>query len=225
MKPFQSFSTSIAHALPPDQHRMVSSTATYISSTAGSKTGQNSSSNGAHPENSAARNTKNPSSPPNTEATPLSNSMLLNQDSINYDEPENFLEVEIVNAKTHYSQETNSRDGSITPQYTDYEIVCRTNIPCFKKKVSKVRRRYSDFDYFRKCLIKELAVSGNKASSKIAVPSLPGKIYLSNRFNGDTIEKRRLELQEWLGFVAGHPLLQTGSKVLGRFAQDDSFVG
>ena len=207
---------------------MVSSTATYILTAPGSCSANNNSSSGAHPEGGVAKSTKHTPTPPNTETakkTALSNSMILNQDSINYDEPENFLEVEIINAKTHYSQESNSRDGSITPQYTDYEIVCRTNIPCFKKKVSKVRRRYSDFDYFRKCLIKELAVSGNKASSKIAVPSLPGKIYLSNRFNGDTIEKRRLELQEWLGFVAGHPLLQTGSKVLVRFVQDDSFVG
>ncbi|KAG0075506.1 Sorting nexin-3 [Podila epicladia] len=78
-----------------------------------------------------------------------------------YGEPENFLEIEVRNPQTH---------GIARKMFTDYEIVCRTNIPAFKLKSSTVRRRYSDFE----C-------------------------------------------------VAGHPLLQTGSKVLAAFIQDPSF--
>jgi hypothetical protein len=49
--------------------------------------------------------------------------------------------------------------------YTDYEIVCRTNIPAFKLKHSTVRRRYSDF-YFRDIL---------GGSARVTIPPLPGR--------------------------------------------------
>lgn len=94
--------------------------------------------------------------------------------------------------------------------YTDYEIVCRTNIPAFKLKHSTVRRRYSDFEYFRDILERE--------SARVTIPPLPGKVF-TNRFSDDVIEHRREGLQRFLQIVVGHPLLQTGSKVLASFVQ------
>lgn len=94
--------------------------------------------------------------------------------------------------------------------YTDYEIVCRTNIPAFKLKASTVRRRYSDFEYFRDILERE--------SARVTIPPLPGKVF-TNRFSDDVIEHRREGLQRFLQIVVGHPLLQTGSKVMASFVQ------
>ncbi|KAJ1964583.1 Sorting nexin-3 [Dipsacomyces acuminosporus] len=122
-----------------------------------------------------------------------------------YGEPENFLEVEIRNPQTH---------GIGRKMFTDYEIVCRTNIPVFKFKTSVVRRRYSDFEWFRDMLERE--------SSRVNIPPLPGKVF-TNRFAGDVIESRREGLERFLQIVAGHPLLQTGSKVLVAFIQDPNF--
>src|SRR5436305_6206474 len=96
--------------------------------------------------------------------------------------------------------------------YTDYEIVCRTNIPAFKLRYSVVRRRYSDFEYFRDILERE--------SARVTIPPLPGKVF-TNRFSDDVIEHRREGLQRFLKIVVGHPLLQTGSKVLASFVQGE----
>jgi hypothetical protein len=96
--------------------------------------------------------------------------------------------------------------------YTDYEIICRTNIPAFKLRHSSVRRRYSDFEYFRDILERE--------SARVTIPPLPGKVF-TNRFSDDVIEHRREGLQRFLQIVVGHPLLQTGSKVLAGFVQGE----
>lgn len=98
--------------------------------------------------------------------------------------------------------------------YTDYEIVCRTNIPAFKLRQSSVRRRYSDFEYFRDILERE--------SARVTIPPLPGKVF-TNRFSDDVIENRRAGLEKFLKIVVGHPLLQTGSKVLAAFVQGELF--
>lgn len=100
--------------------------------------------------------------------------------------------------------------GTSRKMYTDYEIVCRTNIPAFKLKHSTVRRRYSDFEYFRDILERE--------SARVTIPPLPGKVF-TNRFSDDVIDHRREGLQRFLQIVVGHPLLQTGSKVLASFVQ------
>lgn len=119
-----------------------------------------------------------------------------------YGVPENFLEVEVRNPLTH---------GVGRKMYTDYEIVTRTNIPAFKLRYSSVRRRYSDFEYFRDILERE--------STRVNIPPLPGKVF-TNRFTDDVIESRREGLERFLQVVAGHPLLQTGSKVMAAFLQD-----
>ncbi|KAK6465822.1 putative golgi membrane protein-sorting protein [Scheffersomyces coipomensis] len=124
-----------------------------------------------------------------------------------YGEPENFLEVEVRNPQTH---------GYGGDLYTDYEIICRTNIPAFTKKNSSVRRRYSDFVTFRKILEQE--------TTRVVIPPLPGKILLnSNKFNDINIEQRRQGLEKFLTTVSGHPLLQTGSKTLIAFIQNEKW--
>ncbi|KAJ0123401.1 Sorting nexin-3 [Diaporthe amygdali] len=122
-----------------------------------------------------------------------------------YGPPENFLEIEVRNPRTH---------GIGRSMYTDYEIVCRTNIPAFKLRQSTVRRRYSDFEYFRDILERE--------SARVTIPPLPGKVF-TNRFSDDVIEGRRAGLEKFLKIVVGHPLLQTGSKVLAAFVQDPNW--
>jgi len=110
---------------------------------------------------------------------------------------------QVKNPRTH---------GMGRSMYTDYEIVCRTNIPAFKLRHSSVRRRYSDFEYFRDILERE--------SARVTIPPLPGKVF-TNRFSDDVIEHRREGLQRFLQIVVGHPLLQTGSKVLAGFVQGE----
>ncbi|ORX59790.1 sorting nexin-3 [Hesseltinella vesiculosa] len=122
-----------------------------------------------------------------------------------YGIPENFLEIEVKNPLTH---------GFGRKMYTDYEIVCKTNIPAFKLQHSSVRRRYSDFEWFRDVLERE--------TTRVTIPPLPGKVF-TNRFADEVIEHRREGLERFLQIVAGHPLLQTGSKVLAAFIQDPAF--
>ena len=56
------------------------------------------------------------------------------------------------------------------------------------------------------------------------IPPLPGKILLSlNKFNDVNIEKRRQGLERFISTVSGHPLLQTGSRSLIDFIQDDKW--
>ena len=153
-----------------------------------------------------------------------------------YGPPENFLEIEVrispllpAQGKPHRScahqedqtdilclQVKNPQTHGSSPRnmYTSYEIHTRTNIPAFKLRHSVVRRRYSDFEYFRDILERE--------SARVTIPPLPGKVF-TNRFSDDVIEHRREGLQRFLQIVVGHPLLQTGSKVLGAFIQGKKY--
>jgi sorting nexin-3/12 len=123
----------------------------------------------------------------------------------------NFPPTPTANNPTHQVRNPQTH-GTSRNMYTSYEIVCRTNIPAFKLKHSVVRRRYSDFEYFRDILERE--------STRVTIPPLPGKVF-TNRFSDDVIEHRREGLQRFLQIVAGHPLLQTGSKVLASFIQGE----
>ncbi|KAI3632603.1 hypothetical protein MIR68_009709 [Amoeboaphelidium protococcarum] len=124
-----------------------------------------------------------------------------------YGLPENFLEIEVLNPQTHGDEKNQNA-------FTDYEVVLNTNIPSFKLKSSKVRRRYSDFEWLRDILEKEVP--------RVNLPALPGKVF-RNRFDEDIIEKRRHGLERFIQIVAGHPLIQTGSKMLGPFLQDPNW--
>ncbi|KAJ8515032.1 hypothetical protein ONZ45_g7515 [Pleurotus djamor] len=139
-----------------------------------------------------------------------------------YSVPESFLEIEVRNPQTHggwfvFTSITAVlivRAGFGRKMYTDYEIICKTNIPAFKLRHSVVRRRYSDFEAFRDILERE--------STRVNIPPLPGKVF-TNRFSDEVIESRREGLERFLSIVAGHPLLQTGSKVLCAFLQDPAW--
>ncbi|KAF2861445.1 Phox-like protein [Piedraia hortae CBS 480.64] len=125
-----------------------------------------------------------------------------------YGVPENFLEIEVTDPIT--IQPT----PSASSRYTTFLIRLSTNIPAFKLRRSEVRRRYSDFEVFRDLLERE--------SVRVSIPPLPGKVYL-NRFDDAVIEERRQGLERFLKIVVGHPLLQTGSRVLGSFVQDPNW--
>ncbi|CCC71688.1 hypothetical protein NCAS_0I00200 [Naumovozyma castellii] len=160
-----------------------------------------------------------------TEQSTLSNTHKQQSFAEIYAEPENFLEITVHNPITHNSNglgDVRIPNGDQN-MFTDYEIVCHTNLPNFKSRNSKVRRRYSDFEFFKKCLLKEISMFTNHP--RIMIPHLPGKIFLNNRFNPEVIEERMQGLDKWLKTVAGHPLLQSGSKVLVRFIQDEKFAG
>lgn len=108
--------------------------------------------------------------------------------------------------------QTHQPTASPSSRYTTYLIRLSTNIPAFKLRRSEVRRRYSDFEVFRDLLERE--------SARVSIPTLPGKVYL-NRFDDSVIEERRRGLERFLKIVVGHPLLQTGSRVLGGFVQGE----
>lgn len=72
-------------------------------------------------------------------------------------------------------------------------------------RYSSVRRRYSDFEYFRDILERE--------STRVNIPLLPGKVF-TNRFTDEVIESRREGLERFLQVVAGHPLLQVSTIVV-----------
>lgn len=155
-----------------------------------------------------------PSQPKNASVYPTSYSPFARVESLAprietpediYGVPENFLEVEVRNPRTL---------GAGRKMFTEYEVVTRTNIPAFKLRYSSVWRRYSDFDYFREALERE--------STRVNIPPLPGKVF-TNRFSEEVIESRREGLERFLQIVAGHPLLQTGSKQMAAFLQDSQW--
>ncbi|XP_020352565.1 sorting nexin-3-like isoform X2 [Oncorhynchus tshawytscha] len=116
-----------------------------------------------------------------------------------YGPPSNFLEIDVSNPETV---------GVGRTRFTTYEIRLKTNLPIFKLKESRVRRRYSDFQWLRGELERD---------SKVVVPPLPGKA-LSRQlpFRGDDgifddsfIEERRAGLEQFLNkFPESFPLHQ-----------------
>ncbi|KAG1963949.1 sorting nexin-12 [Pimephales promelas] len=105
-----------------------------------------------------------------------------------YGPPSNFLEIDVSNPETV---------GVGRNRFTTYEIRLKTNLPIFKLKESRVRRRYSDFEWLRGELERE---------SKVVVPPLPGKaLFRQLPFRGDDgifddsfIEERRQGLEHFL---------------------------
>lgn len=105
--------------------------------------------------------------------------------------------------------------GPENKKCTYYHIRIWTNIPAFKLRKSEVKRRYSDFEVFRDILERE--------SARVTIPPLPGKM-IFGRFEDHNIELRRQGLERFMKIVVGHPLLQTGSRVLGAFVQGGCFL-
>ena len=125
-------------------------------------------------------------------------------------------------------------------RFTDYEVRMRTNLPAFKVKEFRCRRRYSDFVWLRAeikravqvkrtvpCILSSLKL--HFLFSQIYVPPLPEKAYLKQVpllnqddgiFEEDFIEDRRRGLEDFINVLAGHPLVQ-GEKCLHMFLQED----
>lgn len=214
MKQFQSFST-IAKETLLDSPTLNTN----------NKPNSNSSNNNNNNNNNETINTTSMKNAPTT-----TGKFDLNLDTVitNYNEKESFIEIDIINPKIHEptnsnnnNNNTNSNSNTIVNKFTDYEIVTRTNLPQFPKRISHVRRRYSDFELFRHFLKREIQF--NDRLNKVKIPHLPSKLIWQNRFDPAVIEQRRKDLEQWLRFVAGHPLIQTNCPTLIRFLQDQNF--
>ncbi|EGY20688.1 sorting nexin-3 [Verticillium dahliae VdLs.17] len=118
-----------------------------------------------------------------------------------YGPPENFLEIEVRNPRTH------GMAAPCTP--TTRSSAAQTSPPssCAPRASAAATPTLSTFATF-------------SSASPPASPSrrCPAKVF-TNRFSDDVIEGRRAGLEKFLKIVVGHPLLQTGSKVLAAFVQ------
>ncbi|XP_073341266.1 sorting nexin-10B isoform X2 [Pagrus major] len=88
--------------------------------------------------------------------------------------------------------------------YIDYEICLHTDSVCFTKKISCVRRRYSEFVWLRQKL---------QANSLLMVqlPVLPPKNPFFSLNNGQQITERMKGLQKFLENIVQNPLLLSDS--------------
>uniref|UniRef100_A0A8C8H767 PX domain-containing protein n=1 Tax=Oncorhynchus tshawytscha TaxID=74940 RepID=A0A8C8H767_ONCTS len=127
-----------------------------------------------------------------------------------YGPPSNFLEIDVSNPETI---------GVGRTRFTTYEIRLKTNLPIFKLKESRVRRRYSDFEWLRGELERD---------SKVVVPPLPGKaLFRQLPFRGDDgifddsfIEERRAGLEQFLNNRGGESsTVKFGGKLVGHVVQ------
>ncbi|XP_045901677.1 sorting nexin-10B [Micropterus dolomieu] len=88
--------------------------------------------------------------------------------------------------------------------YIDYEISLHTDSVCFTKKISSVRRRYSEFIWLRQKL---------QANSMLMVqlPELPPKNPFFSLNNAQQITERMKGLQKFLEQILQNPLLLSDS--------------
>ncbi|KAI9486274.1 MAG: sorting nexin-3 [Benjaminiella poitrasii] len=124
--------------------------------------------------------------------------------------PDSFIEIEVRAPQTH---------GHGFRMFTDYEIVCRTNLPMFYFKESTVRRRYSKFE--------SLKFKLEENDYEIKVPGLPGKV-LTNRFSDKVIEERRQKLEKFLQILCSNiQLIQdyevSKARMIVKFIQGGRF--
>ncbi|ADM11534.1 Grd19 sorting nexin-like protein [Encephalitozoon intestinalis ATCC 50506] len=78
---------------------------------------------------------------------------------------------------------------NVEGKYTEYEVVCVTNNKSFKKRYTKVFKRYRDFYKLHsrlRCLVKVL-------------PEFPRKRW--NKMSGDVVEERMRMLPIYMKFV------------------------
>ena len=90
-----------------------------------------------------------------------------------------FLDISVCNPR---------QQKSIRGKYTEYEVVVKTNFSFFSTDCSVSLRRYSEFEWLRDRLMKDLQKDA---------PKLPDK-YVMNRFDSATVEERRAGLQDFL---------------------------
>ncbi|KAM6909603.1 sorting nexin-10B isoform 2-T2 [Xenentodon cancila] len=100
--------------------------------------------------------------------------------------------------------------------YIDYEICLHTNSVCFTKKISSVRRRYSEFVWLRQKL-------QENALLMIQLPELPPKNPFFSLNNAQQITERMKGLQKFLEEILRSPLLLSDS-CLHLFLQSELSV-
>ncbi|XP_076004624.1 sorting nexin-10B [Genypterus blacodes] len=88
--------------------------------------------------------------------------------------------------------------------YIDYEICLHTNSLCFTKKISCVRRRFSEFVWLRQKL------QGN-SMLMVQLPELPPKNPFFSLNNARQISERMQGLQKFLEQILQSPLLLSDS--------------
>merc|ERR1711931_156154 len=128
-----------------------------------------------------------------------------------YAQPANFLEIDVHNPITH---------GVGNLRFTEYTVSTRTNLPCFKQRECTVKRRYSDLEWLRNELQRDV---------KLIIPPMPGKSLMRQMpfrnddgiFEDKFIEKRRQALEQFINKLAGHPLAQN-ERILHMFLLDDN---
>lgn len=100
--------------------------------------------------------------------------------------------------------------------YVDYEICLHTDSVCFTKKMSSVRRRYSEFVWLRQKL---------QANSLLMaqLPELPPKNPFFSMNNAQQISERMSGLQEFLKQILQSPLVLSDS-CMHLFLQSDLSV-
>uniref|UniRef100_A0A673BFJ5 Sorting nexin 10a n=1 Tax=Sphaeramia orbicularis TaxID=375764 RepID=A0A673BFJ5_9TELE len=96
--------------------------------------------------------------------------------------------------------------------HVDYEICLHTNSMCFRKKISSVRRRYSEFVWLRHCLEQNALI--------IELPKLPPWNPFFSLRNTELVIQRMKGLQRFLEIVVHTPLLLSDSR-LHLFLQSD----
>ncbi|KAL6099991.1 snx10 [Pungitius sinensis] len=74
--------------------------------------------------------------------------------------------------------------------HIDYEICLQTNSMCFRKKTSRVRRRYSEFVWLRHCLEQNALV--------MELPKLPPRNPFFSLKNTEQVAQRMKGFQEFL---------------------------
>lgn len=88
--------------------------------------------------------------------------------------------------------------------YIDYEICLHTDSVCFTKKISSVRRRYSEFVWLRQKL-------QENSMLMVQLPQLPPKNPFFSLNNGQQITERMKGLQKFLEQILQSPLILSDS--------------
>nr|XP_046256188.1 sorting nexin-10B isoform X2 [Scatophagus argus] len=88
--------------------------------------------------------------------------------------------------------------------YIDYEICLHTDSVCFTKKISSVRRRYSEFVWLRQKLQENSLLM-------VQLPDLPPKNPFFSLNNAQQITERMKGLQKFLEQILQNPLLLSDS--------------
>ncbi|XP_068616430.1 sorting nexin-10B [Brachionichthys hirsutus] len=100
--------------------------------------------------------------------------------------------------------------------YMDYEICLHTDSLCFNKKLSRVRRRYSEFVWLRQKL-------QENSMLMVKLPELPPKNPFFSLNNAQQITERMNGLQKFLEQILQSPL-QLSDSCLHLFLQSELSV-